>query len=503
MKAKTVFKRILAVILCYLVIPLLASVPGAFLLYTAGVRFLSGTVTVLAAVLLYGLLYLSFRKRGLDFGRLATVNALIVFALVIVYTVLLVIAGGEAEGRLMRNSAYYLVAIPFLPQILRSVFTNGCTEMYLIAVATYLASAAACKVFSKERPDVRRLALPAGIVVLCAALCVGCYLRRPSARYAGHGFDYMHGWSSTDFTDYMVYSEPSKLVSPDRPAPFMIEDPEEMPVLDGAEACYPVYAALAKALYKDIAGIEKDALSDPNESQWDNGKIVTFTNTVNGFARMINRSGPQGDGEVDLLFGARPSKSQLKQAEDAGFSLEITEIGREGFVFFVERDNPVESLTSDQIRAIYHGDITNWKEVGGRNQKIVAFQRPADSGSQTMMEYFMGSVSLKEPMTYETANAMGGVIRRVAEYNGEAGAFGYTFRYFLEGLNQEKNVRMIAVDGVYPTVETIESGAYPLTVPLVVVHDRNTKNPNVKRVIDYLLSEDGQQIIRKTGYGGK
>ena len=105
--------------------------------------------------------------------------------------------------------------------------------------------------------------------------------------------------------------------------------------------------------------------------------------------------------------------------------------------------------------------------------------------------------------TYETVNAMGGVIEHVAQYNSEAGALGYTFRYFLESLNQEKNVKMLSVDGVYPTVETIENGTYPLTVPLVAVTRKDNDNPNVRKVLDFLLSEDGQDIIRRTGYGGK
>ena len=119
-----------------------------------------------------------------------------------------------------------------------------------------------------------------------------------------------------------------------------------------------------------------------------------------------------------------------------------------------------------------------------------------------MMEYFMGDVSLKEPMTYETVSSMEGVIKNVAQYHSEAGAMAYTFRYFLEGLNQEKGVKMLAVDGVYPTVENIENGSYPLTVPLVAVTRKDDPNPNVRKMIDLMLSPFGQEIIRKTGYAG-
>ena len=151
---------------------------------------------------------------------------------------------------------------------------------------------------------------------------------------------------------------------------------------------------------------------------------------------------------------------------------------------------------------VHHGDITNWKEVGGKNQTIRAFQRPKNSGSQTMMEYFMGDISMKEPETYEIVDAMTGVIEEVAQYANEAGAIGYSFRYFLEGLNQEKNVKILSVDGVYPTMENIESGAYPQTGSVCLITRKNETNPYVQKMKEFILSEDGQYIIRQTGYAG-
>ena len=67
----------------------------------------------------------------------------------------------------------------------------------------------------------------------------------------------------------------------------------------------------------------------------------------------------------------------------------------EAFVFFVNEDNPVSHLSTQQIKDIYHGDITNWQEVGGQNKDILAFQRPERSGSQAMMTHFHGRCSIK------------------------------------------------------------------------------------------------------------
>ena len=336
------------------------------------------------------------------------------------------------------------------------------------------------------------------VFIGCSFLCGFTFLNSPNYKYRNqsHGFKYMDGFSSTDFSDYHVYSNNSKLVSLDHEPEFMIENPEDMPVMDGAEATYPLYAAVAKTLYKNIDEIElnfKQNGFDPDYGTSNNGTIVTFYNTAVGFERLVA-------GDVDLFFGAKPSASQLEYAKEKGVELNYTPIGKEAFVFFVEEDNPVDSMTSDQIKSIYHGDITNWKKLGGNDEKIIAFQRPERSGSQSMMVYFMGDVSLKEPLTHEMEHSMMGIIENVVEYQNEAGAIGYSFRYFLEGLNEVDNVKMIEVDGVYPSNETIQNGTYPLVTTLYCITVKDNDNPYVQKVLDFLLSEDGQSLIEMTGY---
>lgn len=358
------------------------------------------------------------------------------------------------------------------------------------------------------------IAITVLVIILIIALIVGGFLlwdhhkHAEFDKYNGHGFRYMYGFSSTDFTGYHVY-DGEKLVELDHPASLTIEGIKNMPVLDGAEACYPIYTAVAKAIYKDIDIIESevfDLIKEAEKKEWgleydhifswkyNNGRVVRFTNSVEGYGALIEH-------DVDLFFGARPSANQKEMATIYNEQIISQPIGREAFVFFVEEDNPVENLTSEEVRKIYSGEITNWKEVGGKNQKIIAFQRPEDSGSQVMMKYFMGEVPLMEPDTITMVNAMGGVIENVKQYHNEAGAIGYTFRYFLEGLNQEKGVKMLSVDGVYPSVENIKTGAYPVLASLVCARLASNDSPYVQQVLDFLLSDDGQKIIEETGYG--
>ena len=472
---------------CYGLIPLGASFLGALPLFFGGPSW-----TCLVTVpLLTWLIYFSLDGR-VDRRRGARINGISLLLLALCFTVLMVLGKGSVDSTAVGQLLW--LTLPFCPLWLLLSLMGERLILVLAIFLTYASGYLFCTCRKGERPRWRRLVLPGVGLALCAALCTVLYCSRPEVRYGGHGFAYMHGFSSTDFSQYMVYSQPGKLAALDHPAAFQIQDEADMPVMDGAEACYPLYAAAAKAVYQDIAHIESN-WADSGERAWTNGKIVTFTNTVVGFERLI-------EGNVDLFFGARPSADQLAYAAEQGVELEITPIGREAFVFFVEEDEPVDGLTQDQLRAIYHGDVTDWSQVGGRAGKIAAFQRPAGSGSQTMMEYFMGEVSLKEPQTYETVGSMEGVIRHVAQYANQRGALGYSFRYFIQGLSQEKGVKLLAVDGVTPDLAHIEDGSYPLTVPLCLVTRKDDPNPNVGKMIDFFLSLDGQTLVRETGYGG-
>ena len=361
----------------------------------------------------------------------------------------------------------------------------------------------------KKKHTVRNILLfIAAAIAFCAAIHGAS--QENNKKYLGHGFDYMNGYSSTDFTGYHVYDS-EKLCQLDHPASLHIEHKEDFPVLDGAEACYPVYSALALAAYENIAQIEKDyhdqaekyfknrAFSDDQRDLLDvylnNGKYVTFTNSSKAYYRLC-------DGIVDLLIGAAPSASQKEYAALCDEQIVTTPIGKEAFIFFTQADNPVDNLTSDEIRAIYHGDIKNWKEVGGKDQKIIPFQRPEESGSQVAMRWFMGDVPMADPKTVEFVNVgpMGGVVKEVAQYNDEAGALGYTFKYFLTGLNQEKNVKILSVDGVYPDTENIKNGKYPAVVSVVCATLASNESPYVKEMMEFVLSDDGQEIIEQTGY---
>ncbi|MGN1119247.1 MAG: PstS family phosphate ABC transporter substrate-binding protein, partial [Oscillospiraceae bacterium] len=278
-------------------------------------------------------------------------------------------------------------------------------------------------------------------------------------------------------------------------------DPEKMPRLDGAEAAYPIYAAFAAACYDNIGEIqtaEKGRLSDADKhfaTYRRGGTPVCFTNTIEAFKGLVS-------GDVDIFFGARPSAEQQKLAEDAGKTLVLTPIGKEAFVFMVSDSNPVDGLSSEQIRAIYSGEYTNWISVGGLPAPILAFQRPENSGSQTMMKYFMGDTPLKEPVKGEYYSMMEGVIRATASYQNKLSSIGYSFRYYTMGMSDEggEGIKLLALDGIYPDAEHISSGEYPMTTALYAITLAENDNEYIAPMLEWMTGEQGQEIVEKTGY---
>ncbi|MDV2887769.1 substrate-binding domain-containing protein, partial [Alkalihalophilus pseudofirmus] len=92
-----------------------------------------------------------------------------------------------------------------------------------------------------------------------------------------------------------------------------------------------------------------------------------------------------------------------------GKELVMTPIGKEAFVFFVNPKNSVNDLQVSEIKGIYSGNIKNWSKLGGKNDRIIAFQRPKNSGSQTLLEKIMGNTPIMEPLKEEVREGMGGI----------------------------------------------------------------------------------------------
>ncbi len=219
-----------------------------------------------------------------------------------------------------------------------------------------------------------------------------------------------------------------------------------------------------------------------------------YTNTDPAYTKLIN-------GETDLIIVTEPSSDELKRASDAGVELELTPVVNEGFVFFTNVNNPVNGLSLKEIQDIYTDKITNWNQVGGDNAKIIAYQRPENSGSQTgMLSLVMKDKKIKEPKREEYIESMAGIIDAVANYDNSKDSIGYSYYYYATTMYGNENIKFLAVDGVSPNHDTIKDESYPLITAYYIVTLKGTENSAVNKVKKAMLESKGQEIARNAGY---
>lgn len=219
-----------------------------------------------------------------------------------------------------------------------------------------------------------------------------------------------------------------------------------------------------------------------------------YTNTDPAYTKLIN-------GETDLIIVTEPSSDELKRASDAGVELEVTPVVNEGFVFFTNVNNLVNGLSLKEIQDIYTDKITNWNQVGGDNAKIIAYQRPENSGSQTgMLSLVMKDKKIKEPKKEEYIESMAGIIDAVANYDNSKDSIGYSYYYYATTMYGNENIKFLAVDGVSPNHDTIKDESYPLITAYYIVTLKGTENGAVNKVKKAMLESKGQEIARNAGY---
>ncbi|GHT91556.1 phosphate ABC transporter substrate-binding protein [Betaproteobacteria bacterium] len=282
--------------------------------------------------------------------------------------------------------------------------------------------------------------------------------------------------------EYHIFEENNKFIQ-FRHAPSLRLEPP-YPRLDGAIALLPVYGAAAQAIY---------IKTEDSHGYDDRKQAVLCRNTPNAYRALIS-------GDADMIFAAAPSEDQQKLAAEKGLTLTLTPIAKEAFVFLINEQNPVKSLTTDQIRAIYSSEIDNWNKLGGPDEKILAFQRNKDSGSQTAMEQkVMRGTPMRKPLEAEYHGDMGGIMRAVADYHNSPDALGYSFRYYATTMNTVRGVALLSVNGIAPTPGNIRNGSYPFISDVYIVTARPLSE-NAQKLLDWFLSDEGQQLIADVGY---
>ena len=256
---------------------------------------------------------------------------------------------------------------------------------------------------------------------------------------------------------------------------------DEYPCMDGSTANLPMMAEIMSRVC-DITLEEAE-------------ELTSCTKTSNAWSNIAN-------GNADILLVYEAAEDTKAYLDIVGTELEITPLGRDALVFINNEQNSVNNLTQQQLIDIYTGNVTNWNEVGGEDLEIIPYQRVATSGSQSLfMKLLMKDiVPMDAPMELRPAE-MGMLIDELARYNNEGNALGYSVFYYASYMYQQPGLKMIAVDGVQPSDETIADGSYPLLNEyyLVIRADEPEDSP-ARQLRNWILTDEGRAAIIEAGY---
>ena len=269
----------------------------------------------------------------------------------------------------------------------------------------------------------------------------------------------------------------------------------EMPVIDGSTSTYPYTQGVYSVLFTNGTA----------HPQFPKSHSKSFAS----YERLIR-------GEADVLFAATKASAELESlAAEQGVELQYIPIAYDAMVFFTNLENPVNSLTRQQIQDIYvRNAYSSWDQVGGPEAKLLPYCRNTDSGSHALMErYFLedGKLSLApEILQGNVSVAMSSVLTDVASalsLDPPAYAIGYSV-YAYYGSYEEmmtdvtpNKLKLLAVDGVLTTAETIADGTYPLAdYNYLVLRSDEPKDSPARRLAEFMVSDAGQQAVADSGF---
>lgn len=261
---------------------------------------------------------------------------------------------------------------------------------------------------------------------------------------------------------------------------------DNYPKVDASIATQPLATAFIKGFTK---------IDQIDESYFN------YSNTHSAYSKLINN-------EVDLILVSEPSSEEIALARQKGIEFEIIPIVKDGFVFYVNTENKVENVSVEQIQKIYNGEITNWKELGGFDDPIIAYQSPTNSDSQIgMLSLVMKSSNLADPPRENLNDSNHQIINLVSNYKNGRNTIGYSYYYYANTMFQSidnevaSNVKFMSINRVTPNKQSIKNDSYPFTTDYYIVINKAADSNSAARMLaNNMLSAKGKKIAEDAGY---
>ena len=282
------------------------------------------------------------------------------------------------------------------------------------------------------------------------------------------------------------------------------------PIIDGSDSTEPLRRILTcNLLGFDYEWIKDNPfLQDPDDGpksikihfactkeQEDHLQLECLqnNNTHQSFINLI-------DDKVELIITARSiSRDEKDYAEEMGVALIEKPIAKDALTFIVNPDNPISSLTIQQIQGIYTGDIVNWNEVGGNDVLITPYVRNRNSGSQEKFETMvMQGLTIKEFSELHIGTTM---MSPYYQIEGNETGIAFTPFYYYNVMIDNENTKAIGVNDIAMTKANIMNGTYPyITDVYAAVRSDIDKSSTAYKIFDFLTTTGGQAIVEESGY---
>ena len=206
------------------------------------------------------------------------------------------------------------------------------------------------------------------------------------------------------------------------------------------------------------------------------------------------------DRKVDIALLAAPTEGEMDYLKEGGVTIEMKLYGGDGLVFIGNSANPVQDLTQEQIISIYQGKITNWSQVGGPDQPITVYYRDDQSGSQRLFEkmVFKGlELPDYEKLGFAYMDEMSTIVDIVIN---DPYSIGYSIMTYLDDVYDNEELKVFAVDGVVPSVDSVKDGSYAYhTQGYVVIRSDEPEGSPVRRLYDWFGSPVCDEILIGNG----
>lgn len=281
---------------------------------------------------------------------------------------------------------------------------------------------------------------------------------------------------------------------------------ETFPRIDGSTSTLPLSRVIACELlgigyrWEPYAGPEEESTIVPVAAGADAGELeravrarIVHSRTHEAYVNLI-----EGSREI-ILVANPPSPEEAALAQRRGVTLVVRDIALDALVILANAANTVRGLTSAQVRGIFAGEVRNWREVGGVDGTISPYVRPENSGSQQLMNTIVMAGTAMGPWPEDRRPTfMGALVDLIVQ---DQRSIGYSVFYYVTYQYPVRGFRVLAVDGVEPTVRSIETRAYPFTAPvLAVVRGDLAPTSLAYQLRDWLLTPEGQATVSHSGY---